>query len=493
MSAVKVMSDMAVSRRTLLAVVLAGAPTLAHSSNSVDVDARSRAIVARIQRPRIPKRDFPVRLSDGAPGADHSADLARALAACEAAGGGRVVLPQGVCRTGPIRLASRTELHVPAGAKLQFIPEPERYLPPVLTRWEGVELMGYQPLIYAYGAEDIAVTGGGVIDGGADDKHWWPWKGSWSGRYKDLPIAETQKGDRARLFEMAEQGVAPEARVFGAGSRLRPSFFQPYRSRRVLVEGVTFNSAPFWQLHPVECTDVTIRGVTCASHGPNNDGIDPEACRDVLIEHCVLDTGDDCIALKSGRNADGRRLGILCENVVIRKCRMKDGHAGVAIGSELSGGVRNVFVSDCQMDSPDLTRALVIKTNSYRGGVVRDIHLDRLSVGVIDKAFIQVWMHYEEGDGGPFTPVIESVSVSNCRVERTERVLVVRGLPRSPIRGLALRNIVVKSEEARSVVVDAADVVVDGVVVEGRAWSGSDLVGFASLDGVTCDKWAVCR
>lgn len=485
------------SRRELMAgaFALAASPGPLWARQQDDFEAKAKAIADGIQPPSIPRRRFPIAafgaVSDGQ--TDDSGAITRAIAACAEAGGGRIMLPRGVTLTGPIRLRSRMELHVPTGARLKFIPEPARYLPPVHTRWEGVELMGYQPLIYAFEEEDIALTGGGVIDGSADDRTWWPWKGPWAGRYDDTPEKERQAADRARLFAMAEQGVPVSERIFGAGSRLRPSFFQPYRCRRVLMEGITVEAAPFWQVHPVDCADVTFRRVTCASHGPNNDGIDPESCNGVLIEQCIFDTGDDCIAIKAARNADGRRLNKPCENIVIRHCLMKDGHAGVAIGSELTGGVRNVFVHDCRMDSPNLTRVLIIKSNSYRGGLVENIHLRRIQAGAVDKAFIQIWMLYEEGDGGGHVPQVAHVSAQDCTIGSTERVLIVRGLPHAPIRDLRLGNIRVGREAKPSVTVDVDPPILEDVVVSGRRWTQDYLRALPGADSIACDKWAVCR
>ncbi|MFK4872518.1 glycoside hydrolase family 28 protein [Novosphingobium sp. ZW T3_23] len=486
------------TRRDIMAgaVVLAASVRPAWAAAQDDgFEASARTIADGIQPPRIPRRTFPVvafgAMADGR--TDDSMAIARAIAACGEAGGGRILLPIGVTLTGPIRLRSHMELHVPKGARLKFIPEPARYLLPVRTRWEGVELMGYHPLIYAFEEEDVALTGGGVIDGSADDRTWWPWKGPWADRYRDTPEKERQATDRARLFDMAERGVPVEQRVFGEGSRLRPSFFQPYRCRRVLMEGLTVEAAPFWQVHPVDCTDVTFRRVTCSSHGPNNDGIDPESCNGVLIEHCVFDTGDDCIAIKAGRNADGRRLNTPCQNIVIRHCLMKDGHAGVAIGSELTGGVRNVFVHDCRMDSPNLTRVLIIKSNSYRGGLIENIHLRRIDAGAVDKAFIQIWMLYEEGNGGGHVPQVAHVSVQDCTVRSTERVLIVRGLPEAPVRDLQLANITVGRETMPSVAVDVDLTRLANVIVGGRRWSQDYLRTLPGADSIRCDKWAVCR
>lgn len=454
---------------------------------------QAAAIVARIRLPNIPQRDFLVQ-DFGASGdgrTDSSAAITRAIDACVAAGGGRIVFPQGTVLTGPIRLRSRMALHLLQGCTLKFIPEPSRYLPPVLTRWEGVELMGYHPLIYAFEESDIALTGGGVIDGGADEHHWWPWKGA--GRYKSAPAAEVQAGDRERLFSMAERGAPVQERLFGEGSRLRPPLFQPYRCRNVLVDGLTINASPFWLLHPVECNSVTLRGVTCASQGPNNDGIDPESCVDVLIDCCTFNTGDDCIAIKAGRNADGRRLARPCENIVIRHCRMTDGHGGVAIGSEMTGGVRGVFVHDCTMDSPQLLWALTLKTNSYRGGEMSDIHFTRIRAGRINRAFIQVWLHYEEGDGGGHVPSVRHVTVSDSSARQVDRMLVVRGRPDSPVRSLVLSNVTVEQESRPSVVVDATDITVDNVTVGRKPWTRADIDKLPGLASISCDKWAVCR
>jgi polygalacturonase len=306
-----------------------------------DAWTEAAAILARIVPPRFPPRDVVITAfgasGDGAK--DCTGAIREAIAACAAAGGGRVVVPAGTFLTGAIHLKSRVNLHLSAGATLRFSRDPRHYLPLVFTRWEGVELMNYSAFIYAFEQENIAITGPGILDGNASDTHWWPWKG----RDPKAPEAPNQLAARAKLIEMAANGVPVPERVFGEGSYLRPNFVQPYRCKNVLIEGVTLINSPMWELHPVLCTNVTVRNVTINSHGPNNDGCDPESCRDVLIEDCTFDTGDDCIAIKAGRDADGRRVNTPSENIIVRGCTMKDGHGGVVIGSEVSGGVRNVF------------------------------------------------------------------------------------------------------------------------------------------------------
>jgi polygalacturonase len=327
-------------------------------------------------------------------------------------------------------------LHVAAGATLLFSKDASHYLPVVLTRWEGTELMSYSAFIYAYDQENIAITGEGTLDGQSDATAWWPWNGS--PRYGGKPGQPNQGAARQKLMQMGEAGVPVEQRVFGEGSYLRPNFVQPYRCRNVLIEGVTIVRSPMWELNPVLSQNVTVRGVKISSHGPNNDGCDPESCRDVLIEDCEFDTGDDCIAIKSGRNADGRRVATAVENVIVRKCRMKDGHGGVTIGSEISGGARYIFAEDCAMDSPNLDRALRIKNNAMRGGVLEHIYMRNCTVGQVAHAVVDVDFTYEEGEKGPYTPVVRDVEVRNVTSGKSEYALYLRGFANAPITDVRL-------------------------------------------------------
>jgi polygalacturonase len=232
---------------------------------------------------------------------------------------------------------------------------------------------------------------------------------------------------------MAAAGVLVEQRVFGEGSYLRPNFIQPYRCHNVLVEDVTIVNSPMWEIHPVLSSNVIVRGVQIRSHGPNNDGCNPESCHDVLIERCTFDTGDDCIALKSGRNDDGRRLRTPVEDVVIRDCVMKDGHGGVVIGSEISGGARRIFAERCRMDSPRLDRVLRFKTNSVRGGTIEHVYLRDITVGQVAEAIVAADFYYEEGDTGSFTPVLRDVEVRRVTSRQSRYALLLRGYARAPI------------------------------------------------------------
>jgi polygalacturonase len=422
-------------RSPRLLLVLVAALAGAAPTNAVDPWSRVPEILARIVPPRFPSREC--RPADHGCRGDGRTDctqaIRKAIESCHAAGGGRVAVPMGDVLTGAIRLRSNVELHVPEGSTLRFSTDPARYLPAVFTRWEGVELMSYSPLVYAFEEENIAVTGKGTLDGQADEGHWWPWKSGGAG-------GPGQKADRDALFRQAEEAVPVEKRVYGAGHYLRPPFIQTYRSRNVLIEDVTVRNSPFWCIHPVLSTNVTVRRVTVISHGPNNDGCNPESSTDVLIEDALFDTGDDCIAIKSGRNADGRRLATPTRNVVVRGCRMRAGHGGVTIGSEVSGGVSGVWAERLQMSSPELDRGLRIKTNAMRGGTIEDVFLRDIEIGQVARAAIEIDMLYEEGDRGPFPPTVRNVIVERMSVRSADHAMWIDGLARSPVRGLVVRD-----------------------------------------------------
>lgn len=403
-----------------------------------DAWEEAAAILRRIRPPRFPKRQFDITRYGAVAGGNTDATEAihRAIAACAQRGGGRVVVPAGDFLTGPIHLRSNVNLHVSSGARLRFSTDSRQYLPAVFTRWEGVECMNYSPLIYAHKQENIAVTGEGVLDGQADSEHWWPWTGRM--RPGGSPGGPSQRAARGLLFGMGEKDVPVQERVFGEGHYLRPQFIQPYQCRNVLLEGVTIVNSPMWEIHPVLCTNVIVRGVKVVSHGPNNDGCDPECCRDVLIEDCLFDTGDDCIAIKSGRNRDGRRVGAPTENVIIRGCEMKDGHGGVTIGSEASGGVRNVFAENCRMDSAKLDRVLRLKTNSVRGGFIEHVRMRNVTVGQVADAVLHIDLSYEEGNAGKYPPVVRDIEMRNVTSRKSKYALYLRGYASAPIRDVRL-------------------------------------------------------
>jgi polygalacturonase len=426
-------------------------------------------ILARIRPPSFPARDF-VITQYGAVGDGRTMNtqaFRAAIAACAQAGGGRVVVPEGRFLTGPVHLRSNVNLHVQRGGTIAFSQNPQDYLPAVFTRWEGMEMMGYSPLIYAFEQENVAVTGEGTLDGQGDETHWWPWKGAWK-THPEWASGPTQKAARDRLGAMVEAGVPVEQRVFTEGSYLRPQFIQPYRCRNVLIEGVTILRSPMWEINPVLCTNVTVRGVQIQTHGPNNDGCNPESCRDVLIEGCTFDTGDDCIAIKSGRNADGRRINVPSENIIIRRCRMKEGHGGVTLGSEISGHVRNVFVEDCEMDSPNLDRALRFKNNALRGGILENVYMRNVTIGQVADAVLSVDLFYEEGQQGPFVPVVRNVEMRNVTSRKSKYGLYMRAYERSEISDIRIIDCTFDGVERGNVTEGVQRLVLQDTRINGR-------------------------
>jgi len=404
----------------------------------------TKEILARIKEPSFPNMDFDAK---------RFGSLNEAISACSAAGGGRVVVPPGITQTGPIRLKSRVNLFLSDGAVVKFSTDPKQYLPLVYTRFEGTELMNYSPFIYAFDEQDIAITGTGTLDGQADATHWWDW---------------TRNAARRQLVDAAAAGKPVAERIFGEGSFLRPNFIQPYRCRNVMIEGVTIVNSPMWEINPVLSTNVIVRGVKINSHGPNNDGCDPEACRDVLIEQCTFDTGDDCIALKSGRNDDGRRVGVPIENVIIRDCTMKDGHGGVTVGSEISGGARNIFAERCRMDSPNLNIALRFKNNSVRGGVIEHVYMRDVTIGQVSQAIVSVDFLYEEGDAGKFTPIVRDIEVRNVTSKKSRNALSLRGYARSPVTNIRLKDCKFDNVALPDVLENVKDIVFSNVTVNGK-------------------------
>jgi polygalacturonase len=388
-------------------------------------------IVAKIISPRFPSQDCVI--TDYGAVADDSGDdtdaFTQAIDACHSTGGGRVIVPSGTFRSGAIHLKSNINLYVSQGATIKFSTDPDKYLPAVYTRWGGVELYNYSALIYAYKQENIAITGAGTLDGQASSDNWWRWN---SNGKEDIT--------RSVLFRMAEDGIPVDRRVFGNGDYLRPNFVQFYSSRNILIEGVTFKDSPMWFLHPVLCSNVTVSGVRVVGHGPNNDGIDPESSQYVLIQDSYFDNGDDNIAIKSGRNADGRRVNVPSENIVIRNNQMKDGHGAVVIGSETSGNVRNVFAEHITAGSPNLGHFLRIKTNSVRGGIVENIYVRNSTISQVSQAVVRVNMFYEEGDTGDYTPIVRNIGVQNLTCSDGEMALQLEAYKRSPLSNVRVED-----------------------------------------------------
>jgi unsaturated rhamnogalacturonyl hydrolase len=423
---------------------------------------KAAAILARIKAPEFPARDFVITEYGAIAGGkqDCTPAIRKAMEACNNAGGGRVVVPSGVFLTGAIHLKSNVNLHLVKDATLLFKTDPAAYLPIVFTRWEGIECMNYSPFIYAFEQKNIAVTGEGTLDGGASFDNWWAWA------RKDSTQKSLASPAVKKLNQMSENGVPVEQRIFGEGHYLRPNFFVPYRCQNVLIEGLTIHRSPMWEINPVLCTNVIVRGLKIVTHGPNNDGCDPESSRDVLIENCLFDAGDDCIAIKSGRNDDGRRIGVPSENLIVRGCTMKEGHAGVAIGSEIAGGCHNVFIEDCRMDSPNLDRALRFKSNARRGGVVDSIFMRNVEIGQVSEALLTIDFLYEEGPKGEFPPVVRDIVIENIISHSSPRIFFINGFKGATIDRIRVANSTFSNVVAAEVIENAGRIEMDNVTIK---------------------------
>lgn len=388
----------------------------------------------------------------------------KAIEVCHAAGGGRVVVPAGKFFTGPIYLKSNVNLHISDGATIVFSKDTKDY-PLVLVRWEGMDCINYTSQIYAYHEKNIAITGTGTIDGNASNSDWWIWKGNAEHGWKTgLP---NQKKGRDSLHTLMHNKVDARKRVFGDGYYLRPYMMQPYECQNVLISGVKLVNSPMWFIGPVMCDNVIVDKVSVTSHGPNTDGCDPDACKNVLIKDCYFNTGDDCIAIKSGRDEDGRAFGRPAENHLIEDCRMEDGHGGVVIGSEIAGGAKNIYAINCQMSSPDMDIILRIKTSSSRGGIIQNVFMDNIKVGVYKTAAVHCNMFYEKP--GNFMPTIRNIWVQNLDVTTGGTYGVfVNAYKESPVQNLKLINCNIRNVKTPVKVDYVKDMEFKNVIINGK-------------------------
>jgi hypothetical protein len=343
-------------------------------------------------------------------------------------GGGIIRLAKGEWDLrGPLRLKSNIRLHLEDEAKLIFSDDPDHYLPPVLTRWEGTETFGYSPFIYSYQAHNVAITGAGRIS------------------VRSSPSPQWRSFEALNQWELRRSGRSGEPlydRVHDEDGALAPSLIQFFGCSSVLVEGITTAEAPFWGIHLVYSSDVTIQNVTVQSTRVNNDGIDIDSSDHVVVERCVFETGDDCIAIKSGRDLDGRSIGNPSESIVIRDCVFKHGKsAALALGSEMSGGIRGVYVYDCAVR--DVDTVLDVKSNLDRGGVVERIRAWNLSVDRCE-TFFEVTTVYHGYAGGKCAPMLRDISIADSTITEAKRGLLIKGASEAPVTDISLSNVVIR-------------------------------------------------
>ncbi|HTF96849.1 MAG TPA: glycosyl hydrolase family 28 protein [Cellvibrio sp.] len=388
-------------------------------------------ILQKIESPKIPAKEFKITdfgaIKDS--GKDARPAIANAIAAAVKAGGGKVVIPAGKWLSkGPVHLQSFINLHLEDGATLLFSAAASDYLPAVFTRWEGTEIYGYSPLIYANNVTDVAITGTGTIDGNADSE-FHPWH-------------KKQTADIATLRKMGFDGVPLEKRQFGAGHYLRPPLIQIVNAKRVLLEGYTATNSPFWVNHLVYTDHAQMRHVNVDSMFPNNDGIDIDSGRWVVIENNHFRTGDDSVVIKSGRDLDGRKIGRPSENVVVRN-NILDGEDGIGLGSEMSGGIKNVFFTDNTYLKG--TSVFRLKANLDRGGSVEHVRIRNTNIGEAKYLF---WfdLSYVAGYlGGNFPSKYHDIVFENIVAEKVDTFFISHAPEAQPLENVLFKNIQVKS------------------------------------------------
>jgi len=394
----------------------------------------------------------------------------KAIETCNQQGGGTVLVPDGTFKTGAILLKSNVRLHLSDNAILSFSTTPSDYLPVVLTRWEGIDCYNYSPLIYANGAENIAITGKGLLKGNASIENWWKWKGRSEYGWVEGEPSQLLPHARPKLDELNKNNIPVKDRIMGDGYYLRPQFINFINCKNVLLSDFTIENSPFWIIHPLLSENVIIRNLHINSLGTNNDGCDPESCKNVLIENCYFNTGDDCIAIKSGRNNDGLKT-VASENIYVRNCFMENGHGGVVMGSEISGGIRNVFVENCEMDSPELDRAIRFKTNSNRGGVTENIYVRNCKIGEVKEAILLIDCVYDIKNEGTDTlyPVVRNVFLDSVQCNRSKYALLIEGIEgKNCVYGIHVSNCDFKGVKKENSIIHSTDIILSNVLINNK-------------------------
>ena len=391
--------------------------------------------------------------------------IASAIAAAVKKGGGTIYFPAGKYLTGPIHLKSNITIFIEAGAELHFSDKFENYLPMVESRYEGVDVKSFSPLFYAYKAENISIRGRGLING--HGKKWWDYV---EGYKEGEPRTRLQK-----MFDSLNKDILlpDDPRQMKRGF-LRPPFIQPMYCKNVLIEGITIINSPFWTVNPEFCENVTVTGITINNpHSPNTDGINPESCRNVHISNCHISVGDDCITIKSGKDIPGRTKAAPAENYTITNCTMLSGHGGVVIGSEMSGDVRKITISNCIFDGTD--RGIRIKTARGRGGIVEEIRVDNIVMKNIRDQAVVLDMQYARTEPEPVserTPRFRNIHLSNITAQ-TNEAIYINGLAEMPVQDISFTDIQFDAQKGATIK-EAAGIEFHNVCITTR--EGSSLI-----------------
>ena len=413
-------------------------------------------IVASIATTAFPDRDIAVQSADSA---SSRAVIQTAIDECSRSGGGRVVVSPGTYLIdGNIVMKSDVNLHLEEGATLLFSGVADDFLPVVFTRWEGTELYGRSPMVYALHANNIAITGKGTIDA--------------QGGREFAAFAEIEAETVNRLRAMGGGPSVPvQERVFGKGAVLRPSCVQLIGCSRVLIEGVTIKNSPFWTIHPVYCDNVIVRSVTIDSHYPNNDGCDPESTSNVLIEDCIFRTGDDAIAIKAGRDGDGRAVGRPSRNIVIRNCKFWSECNGLCIGSEMSGGVENIYMDSIEIGT--VKNAIYFKSNRDRGGYIRNVYVSNITVERTMGAILRFETNYFGYRGGNFPAKYENFHIKNVEAGTSDNyALFFDGYEEAPVKDITVTAMHVAKAAKPYYMRCTENITLDDVTVNGEAVPG---------------------
>jgi len=358
----------------------------------------------------------------------------QAIADCSGKGGGTISVPAGNWLTGPIHLKGNLNLYLDKAAIVIFTTDPQAYLPVVLTRFEGIDVYNFSPLIYIADAENVAITGPGKFDG--QGQTWMPWK-------------DKEPKAMKQLYAMMQNDISVAKRIFGDPTRpLRPSFIQTINAKNIRLEDFTITNSPRWTIHPIYSDKIAMRNLTVETSGFNSDGIVIDSSTNVLIEDCRLNTGDDTIAIKSGLDKDGWRVNKPAENIVIRNCTITGGHSAIAIGSEMSGGVKNIFLSNLTLDGID--QGIRSKSLKGRGGIVENIWAKNIKIGTAKNAGLKFDLNYDASTLKPSSdilPTFQNFDFENISVENTKVAVSIEGIPGSYIKNVRLKSLQVNSEE----------------------------------------------
>lgn len=420
----------------------------------------AETIVSSIQSPNIPSVTFSIDDNSRTRKAAREI-IQKTIDKASQSGGGVVVVPKGQWLVnGPLHLKSKINLHLEEGAELLFSGEPSDYLPVVKTRWEGTEVFTYSPLIYANNVEDVAITGKGIIDGNADSVF--------------ISWYEKQIDDMHALRRMGFDSVPVEQRVFGEGHFLRPPLIQFFHAKRVLLEGYTAKNSPFWVNHLVYTSHAVVRDVKVESYLYNNDGLDIESSEFVLAENNHFRTGDDGIVIKSGRDADGRNIGVPSTDIVVRHNDL-GGEDGIGLGSEMSGGIKRVFFENNVLREGD--SAYRFKSNLDRGGKVEMIRIRASRVASFKHLF---WfqLNYPSKLNGYFPATYTDIIIEDLAVEDVGTVLEIHAPDGVPVHNVTFKDISIKNADTSLILENAKDITFDNVTIGTQTWNGT----FSSLN-----------